>query len=78
MIVLCDRYAIKLISKGYGHDLTFLCTSLFIQQWIVSSVARLLLDSFTTDFHCEHYKRKNKIWNFQLISWPYSLIKDRI
>lgn len=48
----CDRYAMEVDFKGVWSrfDIFIIfARALFIQQWIVSSVALLLLDYMTTD-----------------------------
>lgn len=52
MNFLCDRYAMEVDFKGVWSrfDIFIIfARALFKQQWIVSSVALLLLDYMTTD-----------------------------
>lgn len=52
MNFLCDHYAMEVDFKGVWSrfDIFIIfARALFIQQWIVSSVALLLLDYMTTD-----------------------------
>lgn len=52
MNFLCDRYAMEVDFKGVWSRFDMFITfarALFIQQWIVSSVALLLLDYMITD-----------------------------